>query len=178
MIKFIAAILVAATGVLGMKSTLQAQTSLVKTPRLQVLEDGERMVQRAIHVDPLEGSARMVAVCHNNGDVRIGFVVEAAPEFGRPLPKIGIVSASGTERVFGAHAAKPDDATISFFALPTNMRMTQKRPTKFIKLIAQSRDFGVVLNFSAGRIEASFDGPTVGLTALYISALCGFDPLT
>ena len=176
MIKLIATIL-AATGVFCMEGNLHAQTSLVQTPRLHISEDSEMMARRTIRVEPITGLARMVAVCGTNGDVWIGFAVDATSDLGRPLPRIRIVSENGSGRFFDAHLVKPDDATILFFAAPTHMRMKQRRPTEFIERMALSQDFGVVLGFSESDVEASFEGHMVALAALYISAFCDFDPL-
>ncbi|MYG24873.1 MAG: hypothetical protein F4213_02425 [Boseongicola sp. SB0677_bin_26] len=177
MIKAVATILVAATGLLGMKGALHAQTILVETPTLQISEGSEMMARRIVQVQPTAGSARLVAICHVNGDIRIGFAVDAGPGLGRQLPRIGTVSANGSERVFDAQVFKPDDRTILFFATPTNMRMKQRRPTEFILHIMQSRDFRAMLGFSGHDVEASFDGDLAALAALYVSSLCGFDPL-
>ena len=46
-----------------------------------------------------------------------------------------------------------------------------------IERIAKSQDFSVVLSFSERDVEASLEGRMAALTALYISAICGFDPL-
>lgn len=176
--KLIATSLVAAMGVVDMNSALHAQATFVETPRLHISEDGDMLARRVLQMMATKGPVRMAAICHDNGDIRIGFVVDASSELGRPLPVIGIKSENGTERVFDAHLLKPDNATVIFFAAPANMRMNEKRPTKLIERIAQSRDFSVALSFSEQIVEASFDGHMAALATLYISALCGLDPLS
>ena len=112
MIKLLATILAAAAaGLPCLKGTLHAQTSVVQAP--------------------IAGPARMVAVCYANGDVLIGFAVDAASGLWRPLPAIRIVSDNGSGRNVDAHLVKPGDATALFCTTPAHMRMKQKRPTEF-----------------------------------------------
>ncbi|MXW84509.1 MAG: hypothetical protein F4103_00350 [Boseongicola sp. SB0673_bin_14] len=174
MIKPVAQILVAATGVSGMQGVLHAQTSQVETPRLHVAVGGEEKAQRVVQVQPTTGSVRMVAVCHANGESWTGIAVDAAIGPGRPLPRIGIVSANGTKSAFDTHVSNPGDATILPVAAPTSMRMTQKRPTELFERIARAPDFSGGLGFAGHGVGASFDSL---VAALCISAFCDFDPL-
>ena len=177
MIKSAIMIPISGTGLLGMESGLHAQGLLVETPMLHISEDGEGLARRVVQLEPTAGAARMVTICHANGDIWVGFAADAATGLGRPLPRIRIVRESGAGKVFDAHVVKHDDGTIVFFAAPTNMRMSQRRPTELIEGIARFGDFSVAPGFSGEDVAASFDGHVAGLTALYVAAFCDFDPL-